>query len=137
MNVHTLVAEAFIGERPADQEVDHRDGNCLDNNVSNLRYVTRSQNQRNRNSYHERVAEYVPLPEGAILVEHFKGFEYANLYYHDSSFYMDTGQRDTYRRLNPVMDAGKGYYYVNVLDTQKQHHKLSIGAYRRFIGEIV
>lgn len=44
IEVHRLVATAFIGERPYKHEVNHIDGNKLNNNVSNLEYVTRSEN---------------------------------------------------------------------------------------------
>ncbi len=41
--VHRLVAEAFIGDISG-MDVDHIDGNPLNNNASNLRIVTRLQN---------------------------------------------------------------------------------------------
>lgn len=44
--VHVLVAEAFIGECPAGYEVDHIDGDESNNDVSNLEYVSRSENNR-------------------------------------------------------------------------------------------
>jgi hypothetical protein len=42
--VHVLVARTFLGPRPEGQEVRHRDGNPSNNQVSNLRYGTRSEN---------------------------------------------------------------------------------------------
>ena len=41
---HRLVAQAFIGNIPQGMDVDHRDGNRHNNNVSNLRIVTHSEN---------------------------------------------------------------------------------------------
>lgn len=42
--VHELVAEAFLGERPEGHEPNHRDGNKTNNRVSNLEWLTHSQN---------------------------------------------------------------------------------------------
>lgn len=46
--IHTLVMLAFKGERPVGYHIDHKDGNTENNVISNLHYVTASQNQRNR-----------------------------------------------------------------------------------------
>lgn len=46
--VHRLVVETFIGEIPKGFQVDHINRDRLDNNLSNLRIVTRSQNLLNR-----------------------------------------------------------------------------------------
>jgi hypothetical protein len=43
-HVHCLVAEAFIGARPIGLEVNHIDGDKLNPAVTNLEYVTSSQN---------------------------------------------------------------------------------------------
>jgi len=42
--VHFLIALAFLGERIKDYEVNHKNGKKTDNCISNLEYVTRSQN---------------------------------------------------------------------------------------------
>jgi len=56
---HHLVAEQFIGIRPEGLEIDHIDRNKLNNNVSNLRYITHLENSRN----HHRVVEGIPFDE--------------------------------------------------------------------------
>jgi hypothetical protein len=44
-SVHILVAEAWVGQKPSDEHViDHIDGNKLNNNASNLEWVTRKNN---------------------------------------------------------------------------------------------
>lgn len=48
MYVHSLVLLAFKGERPTGYHTDHKDGDRLNNVLSNLHYVTRSENMRNR-----------------------------------------------------------------------------------------
>lgn len=42
--VHVLVAEAFIGPKPAGMQVNHKNGNKADPRLENLEYVTRSEN---------------------------------------------------------------------------------------------
>jgi len=41
-NVHRLIAETFLGDSKLD--VNHKDGNKLNNNIKNLEYVTKSEN---------------------------------------------------------------------------------------------
>lgn len=42
--IHVLVALSFIGERPKDYQVLHKDGDILNNRLENLSYDTRQQN---------------------------------------------------------------------------------------------
>lgn len=42
--VHQLVARAFLGPQPKDQDVRHLDGNPLNNSVDNLAYGSRTEN---------------------------------------------------------------------------------------------
>jgi len=51
IKIHKLVATHFIGERPIGLDIDHKDRDKLNNNVSNLRYVSRSENEKNRYVY--------------------------------------------------------------------------------------
>lgn len=46
VTVHSLIADAFIGPRPDGLQVNHKDGNKLNNSASNLEYVTRSGNMK-------------------------------------------------------------------------------------------
>jgi hypothetical protein len=52
---HHLVAKAFIGDRPEGLVIDHIDRNPLNNNISNLRYITFTENLRNTNKYKSHI----------------------------------------------------------------------------------
>lgn len=49
--VHSLVALVFIGERPPKHDVNHKDGNKLNNHAANLEYVTRAENMRHARAH--------------------------------------------------------------------------------------
>lgn len=44
--VHSLVAETYLGEKPQGTEINHKDGIKTNNNVSNLEYISRSENAK-------------------------------------------------------------------------------------------
>ena len=44
--VHRLVMEAFVGIRPNNMQVNHKDGDKTNNHLDNLEYVTISENHR-------------------------------------------------------------------------------------------
>ena len=49
-----VVAECWLGSKPEGYEIDHIDRNSLNNHFSNLRYVTKSEQMKNRD--HSRIS---------------------------------------------------------------------------------
>lgn len=68
--VHRLVAETFLGPRPADSQIRHLNGNRTDNRVDNLAWGTAAENAADRDT-HGTTARgarngYARLSEGDI-----------------------------------------------------------------------
>lgn len=63
--IHVMVAEAFLGARPAGYDIRHLDGDPTNNHVANLQYGTRSDNVRDavQHGTHNHVAAKV-CPRG-------------------------------------------------------------------------
>lgn len=57
-SIHKFVALAFLGEVPKDKEIDHIDGDKLNNHYLNLRYVTHQENCNSRDERNGVVAEW-------------------------------------------------------------------------------
>jgi len=59
VNIHTAVAEAFLGPRPERQEVRHLDDVKINNVLENLAYGTKSENSHDavRNGLHTNAAK--------------------------------------------------------------------------------
>lgn len=51
VSLHRLLAQTFLENPNNLNQVDHIDNNKQNNNISNLRFCTRAQNNMNRNSY--------------------------------------------------------------------------------------
>lgn len=63
--VHVVVAEAFIGECPHGHQVDHLDGNTSNNDISNLQYVSKSDN--NKRAY--KAGRKPPGEKSVVLIK--------------------------------------------------------------------
>ena len=79
--VHRLVAKAFIPNPDNLPMVDHEDRDKLNNNLSNLRWVTRSQNGRNRETniivqYHGEDRLFIDLCEELFEEDWFSAYKY-------------------------------------------------------------
>ena len=55
---HRIVYFLAFGVDPGDKEIDHIDGNGLNNNPSNLRLATKSENMQNRGAYRNNTSGF-------------------------------------------------------------------------------
>lgn len=48
IRVHIVIAQTFLGDRPKGMHICHNDGDCTNNKLSNLRYGTPSENEKDK-----------------------------------------------------------------------------------------
>jgi hypothetical protein len=125
---HILVARQWIPNPNNYTEIDHINRHPSDNHLSNLRWVTRSQNLLNRGGFKGHKYEYVDeLPDGSIEVKRCNGWQFTGLFYHEGTFFSKVG--DVYRKLLQLNHAGSKRVYVR--DSEGKHRALQMSIFNR------
>ena len=132
---HRLIAATFLPNPLNLPEVDHIDGDKTNNDISNLRWVSRSENCRNRRRTPRREREYVDVDEDELEPVIATGFDIKP----DTYFWwLDrvTGLSPMWRIVKydenadawfaiSVHDRG-GYDRVNILDADGHNHMVQV-----------
>jgi hypothetical protein len=122
--IHKLVATAFLGDSEG-REVDHKDRNRQNDSVENLRYCSRSENNKNKTGNKGVIYEYIKeLPEDAVpLVSYDRGcpgypniYTFEFIYYWDEFLYFYNGVE--YRKMKRQEDKDTGALFFNVPTTR-------------------
>ncbi|CAL6071526.1 Conserved_hypothetical protein [Hexamita inflata] len=130
--IHRLVTEAFLGERPDNYDIDHIDRNRQNNQLSNLRYVTRSQNLRNRSSYVGHTAEYLEvLPNTCVKLNNFKHHTFDRYFIDIESNQIYSFDNNQYRKLILTKDNRYQPKDINGKFASIYPHKLTKNDYNQ------
>ncbi|CAL6056807.1 Conserved_hypothetical protein [Hexamita inflata] len=135
--VHILVSRAFLGQKPQeDFQVDHIDRNKLNNHYTNLRYVSRSNNCKNKNSYNNVEAVYQDeIPEHCVEMMFYNDRELENIFIDpktiDLYFFNGTQYRKQY-----LFHQGENCYYYNIRDKENNRIKISILILKKLLNQI-
>ena len=125
---HILIAKQFIHNDDPDTktQVDHINRDRTDYHLFNLRWVSASENSRNRSSHKGVVYEYVDdLPLDVTPIILYKGFEFEGYFMdNDGEIWYDNGAQ--FRKLHIDSDN-----CVKIVDIYHKIHHISINGLRR------
>ena len=102
--VHRLVAFAFIENTFNKPQVNHKDGNKLNNNVTNLEWNTRSENQTHRYDILKKGVKSISLYKDGII------YNFDSLREASHITGIDTGNIS--KLLNGIRSSVKGYIKI-------------------------
>ena len=112
------------------KEVDHINHIRSDNRIENLRWVSISDNRRNKGSYNSRI-QYTyknKLSEDAIVVDEYGGYELEDYYYDKGKFYYYNGYQ--YRELK-LCKKQNGSYIVRMLSIDNKSVVVYVNKFKR------
>ena len=131
---HRIIAEQFIeNDDPENKtEIDHINRDKIDNHIENLRWCSRSDNNKNKSSQNGFEAEYVDsVPNDTIEVNEFNGHEFEFYYYSRSEdcFYYYNGLK--YRKLHVCINKINHAAFVNMTDKNNFTVHVYINKFKR------
>ena len=117
--IHKLVAECWLGDKPEGYEVDHIDRNGHNNHYTNLRYVTHSEQMKNRvlsdriiKQATQNCMAYVRSIKKPIILRHDNGFVcYGFLSMADCSRFLAKQYNQTFEHMRHKLKAKRQHIY--------------------------
>ena len=122
---HRIIAKHFIPNPDDLPQVDHVDRDKTNNSIENLRWVTGSENSRNRVSNRAR-CEYLNNPPNDIIeITQYNDFEYpANKYFFCGENDRVVLRIHDHRWRFLALDMNNGYAKVNMRDINGRNHHI-------------
>ena len=123
---HRILAKHFIPNPDNLQEIDHVDRDKTNNAIENLRWISRSDNARNRGRYTQQRRQYLTeAPNDIIEITQYNDFEF------EANTYFFCGENDrVVKRFNDHkwqllnQTPHNGYLRINMKDINGRYHNI-------------
>ena len=128
---HRILALQFIENPDNLPEIDHINRIRTDNRLENLRWVSNSENQKNKSSYGDYKFNFVDkLSDDSFEITTYGNHQFEDVYYdlETDKFYYYTGIE--YRELQILKQPNMGYF-VNVFDVNHKRVRIAINTFKR------
>ena len=130
LQVHRLVATAFLENKTIiKNQVNHKDGNKLNNNIKNLEWVTASENQLHSYKNGLQRKKYKSENQSAKMINQFdKNGKYlqkwgsiieASIYYKPSKTKLNTAIGNIWKSLNGIQKSAYGFIWRYATDENR------------------
>ena len=134
---HRLIALQFIPNDDSENktEIDHVNHNKTDNHLTNLRWVSCSDNAKNKSSHKNIIYEYFDtIDDEAIEITDYGKHKFEFYYFveKEDSFYFYNGKQ--YRKLHVNCDKRTVSYYVNLYDITNKLRRICLNKFKRLYG---
>ena len=117
---HVIVSRQFLNNPDPEHltDIDHISRDRTDYHLSNLRFVSHSDNMKNITSHNGVNYQYVDdIPDESMIVDfyetRYERYEFNNYYYHDGVFYYDN---DMNYRILHINTNKSGNKFINIID---------------------
>ena len=129
-SLHRVIATQYLDNPNNYNEVDHIDHDKSNNRIENLRYVSHSENVRNKAGYNGYEATYVgELTDDAIEVTDYCGRRLEFYYFDQDRFFFYNGL--AYRELHINVMKSTGALFVSARDIENNRVKIYLNKFKR------
>ena len=128
---HIIIAKQFIPNPDNLPQVDHINRIRTDNRLENLRYVSNSDNNKNRSSNNGHTYNYVDkISNNSFEFHEYNDYRFENYWYDADAdkFYFFNGHQ--YREL-PICTHSTGALLINAIDIDNVHIKIRVNKFKK------